>query len=1292
MSYLSSIETGILFRNKVPHLKSRHAYFPSVVELPNGNMVASFVIGEAFEALDLSTYISISEDGGKSWSEARPLEIEDDRLISSVGRLTVLDDGSLVCMLAYYIRDDHPAEGLANPETLGFVPTELYLLRSVDGGLSWSSSLRIESPFPDVSYEACSSIVVLGDGSWIWPTSTWRDWEAKSSIGMKMIALVSWDKGATWSDYMDVMDRAEEQIIFWEGKILELTDGALLSVAWAHDEKNGKDLPNQYALFDREKGVWSSPRSTGIWGQTMSVTQLENNKLLVVYRRMDQPGLWANICHTNTGQWFNEAEICLWGNQNSSLNQSSGKMVQDFNELKFGAPCITPLRDGNVFVSFWAYENLVSNIRWIKFTLGVLLLFCTLTLTGQSWSDNSFDDFAKGTLSNSGQNIYVNHRGEIKTIRRYDVNQDGWIDLMFNNTHDLENYVDATIATMEVSDEVDIQFLPVQGSISSQAADLNNDGYMDLVFCPNASGIQHPRRTLTVYWGTPHGWSNAQSNSMLPVHDVKMIQIADLNNDSWPDILTLNSHAWMPGQPAGQILRIYWGGTHSFHLDRYTDIGLEAASHLLAVDLNGDGLQDVMYANPSGIVQWISGKEFIGFTDKFPASHEPSRDSLDFSHGKILDMKSGESEGKMYAYMLTDQDKIVRGYFSSPTRWATKVECHGVVGTHMSVGDLDQDGYEDFVIANYFIKRASGGEMVGGESGHRDEITVWWGKPDGNDRSTTTIPIANAISTAVGDLNGDGVEDIAVAVYQGETLHRANSQVFIGQKNRTFKNSWVEIPTQGAYDVTITKNPFTGKNSAVFSNSMGGILYEDIPLYLYLGGESGFSEDHMIKIPFTSGYESTAADIDEDGYVDILAVNSMHGGGFSDPFGGINIFKGSKEGFNFEGDREVLREVNASTSNVADLNKDGYLDVIVGFFDQQDKTPTELVIYYGSSSGFDLSNRHSFASPGRSSSPMVADFDKDGWLDIVVSSYSENKIRIFKGSEAGFDENRQVILPMHAAIDLEVADLNADGYLDILVCHYKDWINGFHDAGMTILWGSEKGFENWNSQWLPGFTPLGPVIADFDQDGYLDIFAPAYHGDAIREDIAMYLYWGSEKGFSSDEKTTFIGNSGTDALAADFDKDGLIDLAIAQHTIHGSHAQAKSVIYYNDGARFTRSSIRREELSSPGVHWMWNKDMGNAADRSWSESYTSRVFSWDRPLTRLFINWEAQELMGSRIELFYRAAETESILLKKDWKPMVKKSARISKQDQYLQYKAVFHSPNGDWYPILRSVQVNLNE
>ena len=93
-----NIETGIIYRNKWPHLKSRHAYFPSVVELPGGNLVATFVIGEAFEALNLATYISISENGGNSWSEARPLKLAlpDNNLSSNVGRLTVLEDGFLV--------------------------------------------------------------------------------------------------------------------------------------------------------------------------------------------------------------------------------------------------------------------------------------------------------------------------------------------------------------------------------------------------------------------------------------------------------------------------------------------------------------------------------------------------------------------------------------------------------------------------------------------------------------------------------------------------------------------------------------------------------------------------------------------------------------------------------------------------------------------------------------------------------------------------------------------------------------------------------------------------------------------------------------------------------------------------------------------------------------------------------------------------------------------------------------------------------------------------------------------
>src|SRR5690606_28611157 len=135
----------------------------------------------------------------------------------------------------------------------------------------------------------------------------------------------------------------------------------------------------------------------------------------------------------------------------------------------------------------------------------------------------------------------------------------------------------------------------------------------------------------------------------------------------------------------------------------------------------------------------------------------------------------------------------------------------------------------------------------------------------------------------------------------------------------------------------------------------------------------------------------------------------------------------------------------ASTSNVADLNKDGYLDVVIGSFDRMDKKPTELIIYYGSAAGYDRKDRAAIPCEGRSSSPMIADLNGDGWLDIAVSSFSKDLLRIFWGGEGGFSKDLSTDIPAPQVIDLEIADLNNDGYLDIIVCHYKDKPNNHHD-------------------------------------------------------------------------------------------------------------------------------------------------------------------------------------------------------------------------------------------------------
>ncbi len=96
---------------------------------------------------------------------------------------------------------------------------------------------------------------------------------------------------------------------------------------------------------------------------------LEDGRILTVYRRMDRPGLWANLSHLQNSQWVNEACEPLWGTNVQGLTTSTDNMVHNFNVLRFGAPCMAKLANDEVFVAFWGYEECVSNIRWFKLAI-----------------------------------------------------------------------------------------------------------------------------------------------------------------------------------------------------------------------------------------------------------------------------------------------------------------------------------------------------------------------------------------------------------------------------------------------------------------------------------------------------------------------------------------------------------------------------------------------------------------------------------------------------------------------------------------------------------------------------------------------------------------------------------------------------------------------------------------------------------------------------------------------------------------------------------------------------------
>ena len=334
------------------------------MRLPTGELLAAFDIAQAVEALDYRTYLSRSSDEGHTWSPPERL-FEDPvkrRSTHSV-RLSRMTDGTIVAFGARCYRDD-PERGLTNRENLGFVPMELILLRSDDDGHTWRGPQTIAPPLTGPAFEVCPHIGDLGDGRWLAPTATWKGWDGEAPNGMKAIALVSRDQGTTWPEYIDVMDAYDRGVISWEQSLVQLSDGRLLAVAWAYNERTGRSEPTPYALAAADGG-FSASRMTGLNGQTAKLVVLPDGRVLCLYRRDDKPGLWANLSHLDGDDWLNLEETPVWQGAGSGMT-GEGISSDELSGLKFGYPSLLCLPDGEVMVVFWCEEEGVNNIRWVR--------------------------------------------------------------------------------------------------------------------------------------------------------------------------------------------------------------------------------------------------------------------------------------------------------------------------------------------------------------------------------------------------------------------------------------------------------------------------------------------------------------------------------------------------------------------------------------------------------------------------------------------------------------------------------------------------------------------------------------------------------------------------------------------------------------------------------------------------------------------------------------------------------------------------------------------------------------
>lgn len=335
-------------------------------------------------------------------------------------------------------------------------------------------------------------------------------------------------------------------------------------------------------------------------------------------------------------------------------------------------------------------------------------------------------------------------------------------------------------------------------------------------------------------------------------------------------------------------------------------------------------------------------------------------------------------------------------------------------------------------------------------------------------------------------------------------------------------------------------------------------------------------------------------DLDRDDAFDLVA--GCVGGASGQ--GGVSVHRGVGDG-TFE--PAVFYPMNARVTALAvmDMDADGKLDAVASFYGPPDdpSRPGGVAVLRGlDNATFDAS----WAMPlGRAPSDLaVADFNDDGRLDVVVADGLEQRLYVLLGHGDGTLSATDPVYAFGGPVAVAVGDLDLDGVVDLVTLRQQ------YNLVAAYMGQGSAHFSASTARYV-GERPVDVLVGSFNGDSYPDAVVVsagsstvsvlvgfgdgqfAYPGtvevpgepqavttgwidgdpelDLVVAGTAQDVFWVLSGDGGGDYTRIGMGtdtcDSPVDLAAADFDGDGVMDMAVAcsfgdQLAVHPGNAAA----------------------------------------------------------------------------------------------------------------------------------------